>query len=282
MDHSAICAPVHPPMFTHAVNFVNSYRKFYIDEDLFLIFSREEEARLFSLECDRTLYRSIIVDDLYIREGASGIVSRKKFYGLKHIFKNYNYQFVAAVDADSIFIQRKKYSLLFEDFYNRATLYTSISTDLLAHLSIAMDPIAMFKGRLEPFRDMLFRFGATGNYFWFNDIPVYRRDIFSMMWVDLDLDEPACINSNFDFIIYGCYSLVSNWLKHSVLTHKDGSPLVSPRWSVLEDQHLMSSETFNALARIIQPMWLVQPEKCDSNERVFMKLHADRDQLCLT
>lgn len=204
MKDSCFLAPIHRPKFDYGVQLIRSYNEYFDDDHFFLVFSSNDEQDEFAAISQGLRYRSIVCDQLI----GNSPTTQKKFFGLQHIYKTTNFEYVAAVDVDTLFFKTVNYSELFKAYYERGILYGN---------DYDFSPRPMVE---SPFK--FFNFYDQGRlheitkhrtiYFWFNDIPVFKRNYF------LDFIEYSNYNTrihelswfDFDFIIYAYYLLIRN------------------------------------------------------------------------
>lgn len=117
----AFIIPTYPPHFNYAKNFLDTFRKNYLNlqADLFFIFSNESEAQEFG----EYEYKIILPDELRIFENG-GIINIKKFFALKSLQNQYDYYIV--LDSESEIIVYKNEFL--QDFFVSIDFNNSIST----------------------------------------------------------------------------------------------------------------------------------------------------------
>jgi len=168
MKNSCFICPVNFDKFNYAENLLDSYNKFY-DDDLFLIFSDELEAKLFKEKNINKKYKEIISNIT----DEQGIISKKKFFGLNYIFSNTTFEKVGVIDCDSIFIKNIDYDNCFKNFYNNKKIYATTVNDHEFFLKFAESSLIFFndfdKEKIK---------NKTNNlslYFWFNEVPIYDK-----------------------------------------------------------------------------------------------------------
>lgn len=100
----AFIIPTYPPHFNYAKNFLDTFRKNYLNlqADLFFIFSNESEAQEFG----EYEYKIILPDELRIFENG-GIINIKKFFALKSLQNQYDYYIV--LDSESEIIKKCRF-----------------------------------------------------------------------------------------------------------------------------------------------------------------------------
>lgn len=264
MKDSCFIAPIHDPKFKYGYEFIKSYNNYYDDENIFLVFSSRFESDNFRNLYPDLRYQSIIID-ISIDDG---IITKKKFLGLRHIFDNTHFEHVAVVDVDSIFIAKKDYSTLFRNYNERKKLFTNISSNIYVP-RIIKSPIKFFSIEEQNKLNGIFK---DNKYFWFNDIPIYNREYFNKFWTFIQSQLSNIVHLDFDFIIYAYYLLVHDIF--SVQPFKLNNSDVISDLSVIEDQNRFDETTFKLLFEQSDSMWAKKylPEM----KNLFMLVHTDR------
>jgi hypothetical protein len=269
MKTSAILAPIHEPKFDFGLKFVESYNKFYDDEDLFLVFSNEEESNKFKSLASNNRYGSIVCNE---NLNMNNPITQKKYYGLKYLFNAEKYDKIATVDVDTIFIASADYDEKFKSVLKERTLYGSPSdknrsiNESCAKLFNNVD-YNVIKQKTDNF---LF-------YFWFNEIPVYEKNNFLMFMDYIKYDENVIreklIPAQFDFIVYACYLIICDKIKLSYLPEIKESGT----WgSFIELQHRIDPRIFKKVFNLYNPMWIYRLINNEDMKNVFMLVHTDR------
>ena len=114
----AFIIPTYPPHFNYAKNFLDTFRKNYLNlqADLFFIFSDESEAQEFG----EYEYKIILPDELRIFENG-GIINIKKFFALKSLQNQYDYYIV--LDSESEIIKNVDLYSICNSIYETKKLY---------------------------------------------------------------------------------------------------------------------------------------------------------------
>ena len=114
----AFIIPTYPPHFNYAKNFLDTFRKNYLNlqADLFFIFSNESEAQEFG----EYEYKIILPDELRIFENG-GIINIKKFFALKSLQNQYDYYIV--LDSESEIIKNVDLYSICNSIYETKKLY---------------------------------------------------------------------------------------------------------------------------------------------------------------
>ena len=259
MKKSCFVSPIHKAKFEDGVNLIRSYNEHFKDDDIFLVFSSQQESEEFKNSFGELKYQTIISQNYDSRKG---VVTLKKIYGLKHIFENTNFVNVGVVDADSEFFCHKDYDFLFEEYVKNTTLYSNGANGVQTVIS---SPKKFFNVEENKKIDEL----INNEYFWFNEIPIYNKDRFIefLKHINYEKREREVEWHDFDFIIYGYFLLIKNYAKCKSLNIKTST-------SFLEEQHRIDKNEFSKIFNTYNPMWIKNP--IDDMKNVFMKLHIDR------
>lgn len=282
MKSSCFCTPIHPKKFKFAKGFIESYNRLYDDTDIFFVFSNQNDHSLFYKSNPRLKYNPIIMRDDEIElshYGVNGPVTYKKWYGLRYIFDNTEFQYVATVDDDSLFIKSVDYDELFKKKYlSNVVFANNVRADSFDVSSIHNDSSMMFSDADQTTLTQIMKTSTTEQqYFWVNDIPIYRRDHFEEFAAYINLENiwTTFDTWTFDHVCYVYFLL----LKHYVtLINVD---VVCP-YGLLEQKPLSRKDKqYNKIFKAIQqmnPMWIQWHNHVDLNQlpNVFMRLSTDR------
>lgn len=256
MNKVSLVIPCHPPKFDFLKNLILSTQEHKIDTDIFVVFSSEDDSKLFGIY-GLPNYNSLV----YKGPVNPGIITNKKFYGLYEAFKSSEY--VAAIDSECVFTKHVDIYEKFKKFHDKKTIYGSHShNELIAR--IRTGPIKLFD---ENAKRCLVNF--MNSYFWFNQIPIYEKNTFLDFYSKLGVGTDHFMNSinqfDFDFIIY-CYYLFV-YQEWNFITFN-----ITKNYSIMEDSKTVDNlqDIFNQM----EPYWTRKGLELDSS---FMKFHLDRD-----
>lgn len=252
---------------------VRSYNNHYDDDHLFLVFSDESEKELFKNSYPDLRYRAIVyTDNPALLEVESNPAAQKKFFGIKWIFDNTDFDRIGMIDDDSKFFKTVDYDLLFTNHLNKKTVYTTFipRTENLDKIN---------KGCLRFFNgyDQNKLSSYTKNYstfFWFNDIPVFDRTNFYSFcdYVNLNKIKNEFTKYDFEHILYVYYLIVTN--RVTLKTIEFNLPV--PYGGFVELQRYIDPNSFERIYNIMEPMWILSPINEFSMKNTFMMVHVDR------
>lgn len=266
-NQACFLAPIHSPKFDYGLNFIKSYNRFYSDNHIFLVFSSQDERHQFDQLAKGLRYQSIVYDN----PKSTGIITEKKYHGLRYIFNFTNIINVGVVDVDTDFFKTVDYSDLFVKYYQRGTLWGN---------AYDFCPTPMAEGPLRFFNDEDRKklIEITSNcraYFWFNDVPVYNRTHFLnyLKYINYNQRCKELTWFDFDFIPYGYYLLAKGYFKLLPFEVENGKFLNN---IFIEDQYLIDPPVFEKLFALSKPMWIKKDIDEKLMENTFMHLHLDR------
>jgi hypothetical protein len=268
MKDSCIVAPIHLPYFnSYGIDFVKSYNKYFLDSDLFLIFSSEEEKIIFEQIAKNLRYNSIVCTEAL---GVSPI-TQKKYFGIKKIFETTNFINVGCFDVDTLFVCQKDYDKLFKN-YMQNKIYFANKISGLNHVKIIIKYPSTFYSDMDQneLKNVTEEFSL---YFWFNDIPIYEKTSYInfLNYINYESNKYRLTYETFDYILYGYYMILKEKFKIKKISHDNID--ATHDYGFLEGQHIFDKEYFLNCFNFINPMWI----KTDINspmENVFVKLHV--------
>ena len=187
MKKSCFVAPIYSKKFHFAEQMVRSYNQLYDDDHLFLVFSDESEKQLFSTSYPGLKYRSIVyTDDTALLEIERNPAAQKKFFGIKYIFDNTDFDSIGMIDDDSKFFKTVDYDELFQKYLNRKTVFTTPIPVSESVNNINRNCLRFFNPYDQNKIESLTR--SFNTFFWFNDIPVFNRKDFYDFYNYVNLD----------------------------------------------------------------------------------------------
>lgn len=269
---SATVIPVHYPKFLNAIEFLKSYHQFIKKpHDLFFIFSYEKEAQIFFYLVNKTnkellnKFKSIILP-----EGLTckkSIVNIKKIYSTRAIFNN-NYDFIAAYDSESRFVKECDLDLIYEDISNKKYLKANksiIGGKIVKRICENLNLINNTKVIEETENFSL--------YWWFNEIPVYEKELFLEFfnWYVKHPKKEILQNDYycFDYLVYGLW-LISN--KNYKL--KKYEVPVELQIGAVEDFRL-PQEMKDFISEKFDSYWSINSKNFKNFEKIKLIFHTD-------
>lgn len=192
----AFIIPTYPPHFNYAKNFLDTFRKNYLNlqADLFFIFSDESEAQEFG----EYEYKIILPDELRIFENG-GIINIKKFFALKSLQNQYDYYIV--LDSESEIIKNVDLYSICNSIYETKKLYgnTVWNFEHIGMCKIREQCKSHFKSN-ENFSTLAEK--EKDLYLWFSNLPVYKNEFLQDFFVSIDFNNSISTLTGLDFDHY--------------------------------------------------------------------------------
>lgn len=273
MKRSAFLIPCHPPKFPFLGPLLLSYRRFFDDHDIFVVFTSEAEREQFR--------RSVPdLDPRYFIHGATctkeNVITTKKFKGVNDAFA-LGYDYVGVIDAECLFLKHLDYDAYFRQWFAARRFYGSEQTS--AHhdykQKLAEAPKRFFS---EAQRARIDEANPNNRlYCWFNNVPIYERESFEPLFARFSYDQ--LIFEDFDYTIYMYHLIAEHGFTIEVI-EVDGRP-IQTEFGFLENQprlyrtQSISVEQFATVMRWMQPLWVVLPHE-RFNPEVMLRFHLDR------
>ncbi len=274
MKHSCFVIPCHPPKFAFLSKLLASYRKFFEDDDVLIVFSSKEERNLFRRTYADLTPRSVIHCPASQRKN---IVTEKKFHGLRAAF-DLGYKYAGVIDAECLFLRHLDYDAYFRKWFARRTFYGT--QQMVSHRKF-MHKLVTRPKRFFPFEDQARLTAATRDdslYCWFNNVPIYECESFLTLFEWFTYD--ALHFEDFDNTIY-MYHLILNYHFNIEEITSNGRP-VHTVFGFMENQrklllHMPLCE-FAAILHKIRPLWCTDPDE-SFNPEIMLRFHLDRTHI---
>ena len=264
MNSSCFLVPIHPPKFHFGVDLIKSYNHFFNDDHFYFVFSSNEEETNFRNLTPQSNFRSLIAT----ADISRGPINQKKYNGLCQLFDHTEFEHVAVIDCDCLFIKNLNYDSLFEKINESMTLNATYYALENWNPVIRTDCLKFFKPQdVEILKSITDNFRA---YFWFNEIPIYNKKRFKefVEYIDYPKIHDSLEWYNFDFIIYGYFLLLKGYAKLNILNFN------APEFGFLESQNLIPQSDFEQVFHNWNPMWI--KNEILNMKNVFIKMHVDR------
>jgi hypothetical protein len=268
MDSCFVC-PIHKPKFHDGLKLLKSYHEYYKENNLFFVFSNQEESDQFKEIANGLEYNSIIFNPLSTKD----IQTRKKFAGLLYIYKNTDFKYVATIDADTEFFKNLNYDILFKQYYKTGRLFGNYFDRYVEKnkhfVNIVESPFIFFKKEDE--KKIRKKTNNCQFYFWYNDIPVYEKNYFLNMieYINYFKIQEKIDWQHFDFFLYAYYLIKEDVLKPTLI-------LDAEKGIMIEDQYEIDEELFKTMFKKTKPMWIKNDIDEDLMINTFMHVHLDR------
>jgi hypothetical protein len=266
MKNSCFLAPVHPPKYEYAREFIASYNGRFDDQDIFLLFTNDNDKEGFERAYPELKYQSIVYDNSVPLN--DNVVNVKKLYGIQWIFDNTNFTKIGVVDVDSSFFRTVDYDELFENHIKNGVIYGT-QVPLQGWIpAIIKDP-----ARFVPEDKKQIIVDQTKDYrvyFWFNEIPVYEKEKFLEFAQTFKLSEIGVYD--FEYVAYAYFLMSRGYMELKVLDYD--IPVAGG--SLLEFQDKIPNEIFREQFLIMNPMWIKLKIAEQDMKNSFMLIHLDR------
>lgn len=256
--------------FDLAFNLYKSKIDLGITEELIFVFSDNIQKEKFRKRIKDSFnieiaYLILPQEELHFKSK----VTVKKIYALRSLM--YDYDYLALVDSESIFIKKENFYELFEEIWDTGTFLNCnispdgffIQRDCFRTLSKKIYNNKIIRSEFDDFRYNL----------WFNEIPVYKCSTLPsfMKWLD-SFDKNGWMNkwNCFDYYMYVAY-LVLYENKH-LIKHPD----IISNGGVME---YLFERPISEQVDIINKLgthW--SSNKCAINDNICMLFHLDREK----
>lgn len=197
INNIAFIIPVAPKHYSYLYTFIESI---YNIIDIHIVFSNIEEYNIFE---EKDKIKPIIIKEQY---HTNGIITFKKFYGLKYLI-NSDYDYFIVCDAESEIILENFMSLnvnnKINDIFNNKIVYgEKMNNDFLIK-------IMTISNDLFPIEQQEILKKETENYtlyIWWSNLPVYKKDHLIDFFHQINYDNICWYH--FDYIIYQYYLIL--------------------------------------------------------------------------
>lgn len=194
--------------FDLAFNLYKSKIDLSINEDIYFVFSDEEQKEKFRKRVKDAFKKEISflilpAEELHYKSK----VTVKKFFALRSLMLDYNY--LSIIDSESLFVKKVDFCDLFEEIWNEGTcLNCNISPDGFFILRKCFRTMSV---KLYNNKTLRKEFDNFRYNLWFNEIPVYKCDTLPSFFKWLDtFDEEGYKNewNCYEYYIYAAYLLL--------------------------------------------------------------------------
>ena len=204
MKKSCTIIPTHSSKFKYAYDLLKSFNEFVeSDNDLYLIFTNELEYEVFDKNLIKFFTPIFLCKSLRksLRNEES-IVNVKKFDALKQLCGKYEYYGV--FDCDTLFVKKCNLHNIYEEIGSKNNIKSNTSTRGAAILKKCSKFL-----NLSNNETLIKETKNFSVYWWFNEIPVYKNDLFLEFYNWYINHENIHILRNeyhaFDFLVYGIW-----------------------------------------------------------------------------
>jgi hypothetical protein len=227
--------PIYPPHYQFIYNLINKLELNDIQIDIHLVFSNIEDHDKFSM---KNKINSIILPKSY---KTNSIITYKKFFGLQHL-SNSKYDYIICCDSEIDIICDNFTNQIINDkikqIFDNKTIYAG-DVSIRDVNNILQTSANLFPENYEYLRDITNNFTL---YFWWSDLPVYRREDIIPFFNTINYDN--IVFEHFDYMIYQYYLILYSEFKIINTT-----PITNLGWS-LEMLKTTDNNILNALLSI--------------------------------
>ncbi|GHT00385.1 hypothetical protein FACS1894108_12310 [Planctomycetales bacterium] len=197
----AFLVPIYPPHFHYANDLQVSLHKngLNLQADLWFVFTNEQEKDEFG-----DYPHSIVLPEELRLFDNRGIISIKKFYGLRQIQKQYAY--IIVLDAESMLIKQVDLPSICDEFFDNKIL---LGNEILPK---GTEEIEVIKNSCKRFFNEYPNFEKLNSplYLWFNQPCIYKTSTLDDFWDKIDYDNNIknLQWADFDYYIYMFYLIL--------------------------------------------------------------------------
>jgi len=267
IDNIAFLIPIHPPKYDYMYNLINKCRNNDIEVDIFLIFSNMIDYDNFNMKNE---IKPIICDPF----NTKSIVTFKKFFGLKQLADS-KYDYIICCDSEIDILcdnfTNENINNKIQQIFNNKKIYAGDTE------GVWVSKITEVSANLFP-EEHDFLKNITKNftlYFWYSDLPVYRRADITQFLSMINYDN--IVWEHFDYIIYQYYLILYHGFEIINTT-----PITNVNWTI-EYVFTNNIDILNKLVYInygfswnTKKMYNLSKIFIDS-QKGFLIYHLDRD-----
>jgi len=266
IDNIAFLIPIHPPHYNFIYNLINKITTNDIEIDIYLVFSNDTDYNNFSMKNE---IQAIICDPFK----TESIITYKKFFGLKHLAKS-KYDYIICCDSEIDIISKNFTNNIINNkikhMFDSKKIYAGYTERDLA-LRITEASANLFPEKYDFLKNITKNFRM---YFWWSDLPVYRRADITQFLSIIKYDNITWYH--FDHIIYQYYLILYHEFEIINTT-----PITNTDWS-LEELSTDDNDVLNKLIDIkyefnwtTKNMYMLN-KKFIEMQKVFLIYHLDR------
>lgn len=276
MNKCCFLVPTYISKFHWAFDLIKSYNDLYNDDNIFVVFTSDYESSVFRERYTSLRYKSIIYSGI----PSECMATRKKFEGLFYIFQNTEYDTVACIDDDFLFVKTVDYSALFNRYLTNGKIYANITRDLAK--GAKKDELTPTMASIDRFTDddkaTILQQTRNGTlYFWLNEIPIYQKINFLpfIKYINFNVTQPDNYGwYEFDWILYAYY-LIAKGIMQIEVVRVDNEDLVC-NMAFAEHINDLPLSSWVQIQQQCKTMCATKVLDNTSMENVFLLMHRDR------
>lgn len=201
----ALLIPIHPPHYHYIYTLINKCKKDNIKIEMYYVFSNEEDYNTFTMKED---IHPIICKPFETKS----IITYKKLVGLKHL-ANSKYDYIICCDSEIDIISKNfnnsNINNKLRDIFNNKIIYAGSSNGPFT-ININRSCANLFEEKFNYIKDITEDFKL---YFWYSDLPVYRREHITPFLNMISIHYDKLLWEQFDFILYQYYLILEHGFK---------------------------------------------------------------------
>jgi hypothetical protein len=200
IDNIAFLIPIYPPHYHYIYNLINKCINNDIEVDIFLVFSNSIDYDNFYM---KNGIKPIICDHL----NTESIITYKKFFGLKQL-ANSKYDYIICCDSEIDILcdnfTNENINNKIQQIFNNKKIYAGVcDSDEPLYTRITQTSANLFPEQYDFLKNITNNFTL---YFWWSDLPVYRRADITPFLSMINYDN--IVFTHFDHIIYQYYLIL--------------------------------------------------------------------------
>jgi len=242
MKRVALIIPIHPPYYKYADIFLNSLKTYSLHEecDIYFVFTTNEDCKLFNnIFNNYGYYHTINLENIYGMDiikkylnSSGGIITYKKYCGIKELYKKYDYLYVSDCEICAI----NKVNLLhFAQQFEQKKYFLSTQTVNLDKFIISPSKFFLTK-KIKNIIDQKL-------YIWFNNLPCYISSTIEDFFNTINFNpfEKQFVYEDFDYILYSYYMVEKQNFIYKIIQN------IKPNVSLLESFPYINDEKYYSI-----------------------------------
>lgn len=198
IENIAFVIPIHPPHYHFIYNFINKLKINNIQINIYLVFSNDADYDQFTMKNE---INPIICNPFK----TNSIVTYKKFFGLKHL-ANSNYDYIICCDSEidilCPYFTNENINNKIKQIFDNKQIYAGDCNNSYT-IDVTKTCALIYPENYEYLKQITNDFML---YFWWSDLPVYRREDIGPFFNIINYDN--IVSTQFDYIIYQYYLIL--------------------------------------------------------------------------
>ena len=258
--------------FARAVELVNSFQTLSPGQHMAILFSYQSHLDKFMTLINNENIIPLLLPSEYLKYSSQIVV--KKLVGTK-LLTELGYDFVAVIDAESVFIKPVNTLELCKEIWKQPIIGNLPSETAALIVSVTVNYCGISQEDIEKYK-------LRDYYIWFNEIPVYEKKTFDLFWKwlferqefvpDEAFDNPNCC----DYVLYAFY-LITHGIKQL-----KAIPIRSNQYGLLEEFESRDDIDRHTVLEQMGTHWCRWPmdklNELESKPKIKMLFNMDRDK----